>query len=283
MKILTFDIEEWFHILDNESTENSQNWSDFEVRIHQNMDRIFKILDDHKVSATFFCLGWIAKNYPQIVKEIHSMGYEVATHSHMHKLAYKMTQKEYEEDLKYSIYQLEDITGEKVVSYRAPGFSVKKDNLWVFESLHKFGIENDCSIFPANRSHGGIPGFEEDKPCKISYDGIILKEFPINTATILGKRIIFSGGGYFRLFPYWLIKKESQKQNYVMTYFHPRDFDQEQPMIDDLGLFRKFKSYYGLSKCESKLRNWLQDFDFIDLKTAQERIDWKNSKTVFVH
>jgi polysaccharide deacetylase family protein (PEP-CTERM system associated) len=244
------------------------------------MDIIFQILDDHDVKATFFCLGWIAKKYPEIIKKIDALGYEIGSHSNMHQLAFEMTPDAYEEDLKTSIFEIEDIIGKKVKYYRAPGFSIKRDNLWAFESLINYGITVDSSIFPAKRAHGGISSFSESKPCMVSYNGINIKEFPINTMNFLGNRIIFSGGGYFRLFPYSLIHHESKKTSYVMTYFHPRDFDSGQPILDGLSRFRKFKSYYGLSKCEPKLRQWLSNFEFIDLSDAIKQVNWRDVKKI---
>lgn len=280
MNILTFDIEEWFHILDNDSTKTENDWVGYESRIYANMDRIFQLLDDYNVKATFFCLGWIAKKHPEIIKRIDAMGYEIGSHSNMHQLAYEMNQKEFDEDLKKSIVEIENLIGKKVEYYRAPGFSIKESNLWTLESLSEHGIVADSSIFPASRAHGGIENFSETSPCLISYNGLKIKEFPINTMNFLGKRMIFSGGGYFRLLPYSLIRQESRKAKYIMTYFHPRDFDYDQPIINGLGMFRKFKSYYGLKKCEPKLRRWLSNFEFTDLSTAIGEIDWKKVNTI---
>jgi len=280
MNILTFDIEEWFHILDNDSTKTEKEWVNYESRIHENMERIFQILEDHKCKATFFCLGWIAKKYPEIIKRIDALGYELGSHSNMHQLAYEMSRDEFEEDLKESIYRIEDIIGKKVECYRAPGFSIKGSNLWSLEILVKNGITMDSSIFPAKRAHGGISEFSESIPCIISYNGMEIKEFPINTMNVLGKRMIFSGGGYFRLLPYSLIHHQSQQSQYVMTYFHPRDFDSDQPVLKDLNLLRKFKSYYGLTNCESKLRKWISNFDFVDLSSAVKQVDWQNAKRI---
>jgi len=66
MNILTFDIEEWFHLLDNDSTRSEEQWKGFEVRIYENMERIFRILEETDTKATFFVIGWIAKTYPDI-------------------------------------------------------------------------------------------------------------------------------------------------------------------------------------------------------------------------
>jgi len=113
MKILTFDIEEWFHILDNESTKTINEWKNYEVRIHQNMERIFSILDKTSSKATFFVLGWIAETYPEIIKEIVTRGYEIGTHTSMHQLIYEQTPKEFAKDLEHSVKTLEDLTGQK--------------------------------------------------------------------------------------------------------------------------------------------------------------------------
>jgi polysaccharide deacetylase family protein (PEP-CTERM system associated) len=275
MYILTFDIEEWFHILDNESTKTINEWKNYEVRIHTNMERIFSILDKRNQKATFFCLGWIAETYPEIIKEIIARGYEIGTHTSRHQLIYEQTPAAFAKDLERSVKTLEDLTGHKVKYFRAPGFSIREDNKWAFEIMASQGIEIDCSVFPAARSHGGFPSYKEPVPSILKYRGIELKEFPINYKTILGKPIIFSGGGYFRLSPYPLIKQWTNQSNYVMTYMHPRDFDADQPFIKELSLLRRFKSYVGLKGATGKLEKWITDFEFIDLGTAVKTIDWE--------
>ncbi len=280
MNILTFDIEEWFHILDNESTKTINEWKNYEVRIHQNMERIFSILDKTNQKATFFCLGWIAETYPEIIKEIVARGYEIGTHTSMHQLIYEQTPKEFAKDLEHSVKTLEDLTGQKVKYFRAPGFSITEDNKWAFEIMAAQGIEVDSSVFPAPRAHGGLPSYKQPVPSILKYNGIELKELPINYTSILGKSIIFSGGGYFRLFPYPLLKHWSKQSDYVMSYLHPRDFDAEQPVIKELSLPRKFKSYVGLKGATAKLEKWITDFDFIDIATAVNQIDWKNVPVV---
>lgn len=274
MNILTFDIEEWFHLLDNESTKTINEWKNYEVRIHANMERIFNILDITNTKATFFCLGWIAETYPEVIKEIATRGYEVGTHTRMHQLIYEQTPAEFEKDLEYSIKTLENITGQKVKYFRAPGFSITENEKWAFEILVKQGIEVDSSIFPASRAHGGFPSYKEPIPTLLKYNGIQLKELPINYSTFVGNPIIFSGGGYFRLFPYPLIKKWTNQSGYVMSYLHPRDFDAGQPVIKELSLPRKFKSYVGLKGATNKLEKWLSDFEFIDVGTAIKTINW---------
>ena len=280
MNILTFDIEEWFHILDNQSTEDISKWDNFEYRLDNNLEKILNLLEKKKKKATFFCLGWIAKKYPYLIQKIDNAGYEIGSHSNHHILAYKQNRIDFKEDLKNSINTLEEITNKKVKYYRAPGFSIKDSNIWIFDELISNGIEIDCSIFPSRRSHGGFPNFPSNIPSYINRKGKLIKEFPINTISLFGNTFIFSGGGYFRLLPYIVIKNLIKDSNYVMTYFHPRDIDKNQPTIKDLSIYRKFKSYIGLKSCFKKLDKLLSEFDFIDLQEANKKINWKKSPII---
>ncbi len=282
MNILTFDVEDWFHILDNPETKGEKQWMQLESRIHQNMDKILNLLEKNNQKATFFSMGWVARKYPEIIKKIDSLGYEIASHSDMHQLAYEFNREEFRQDLEISVKSIEDVVGKKVRAYRAPGFSLMQENKWVFEELINNGIEIDCSVFPAQRAHGGFEEFGYSEPAYIEMNGVKIKEFPINIYPVFGKNIIFSGGGYFRLIPYPLIKYFMNKSNYVMTYLHPRDFDAEQPMIEGLSAFRKFKSYVGLKGSSNKLNRLISDFPFVDLQEANESIDWSKVKTIIV-
>lgn len=277
MKILTFDIEEWFHLLDNTSTKTEADWAKYESRIDNNMKPIFELLENNNQKATFFCLGWVARKYPHILKKIADKGFEIATHSDLHQLAYEQDYNTFKADLQTSIIAIEDIIGQKVRAYRAPGFSIKNENKWVFETLLECGIEIDCSLFPAKRSHGGFEEFGHAEPCWIETNGLKIKEFPINLYKGLGVPTIFSGGGYFRLLPHFMLDNLTKNTEYMMTYFHPRDFDAGQPIIEELSYLRKFKSYYGLKNCLPKLEKLIQNHSFIDLQTAESQVDWSNA------
>ena len=274
MKILTFDIEEWFHILDNPDTQSTESWLQYDTRLRQGVDTILHLLDETSQMATFFCLGWVAEKYPEVIRQIDNAGYEIASHSYAHQLAFNQSPKEFREDLRKSLSVLQDITGKSVNTYRAPGFSITSENLWAFEELIDQGIKVDCSLFPANRAHGGLPGLQEAVPTMGVWEGLTIELFPINTKSILGKKVIYSGGGYFRLAPGFLLNKWFQDDKYVMTYFHPRDFDPEQPMVPGLSAVRKFKSYVGIRNARAKLRRLLQANSFMDVSKASKSVDW---------
>jgi len=279
MNILSFDIEDWFHLLDLDCTASEAQWGDFTPRIHGNVDRLIEVTQRHGHKATFFCLGWVAEKYPEIIRRIDAEGFEIASHSHTHQLAYQQTPAQFRQDIERSVHTLEDLIGKKVKSFRAPGFSIVPGMHWAFETLIELGIECDSSVFPAARGHGGFADFGTAQPAVIECGGGMLKEFPISLGSILGKQFVFSGGGYFRLLPYWLIQRLTRKSDYLMTYFHPRDFDAEQPVLE-MPLHRRFKSYVGLKGAYAKLDRWLAENEFVDMAAADLATDWGSAPRV---
>ena len=279
MNILSIDFEDWFHILDHKATALPEQWDNFEPRIDINTDRLLSILDQTNQRATWFCLGWMARKHPALVKRI-SENHQIACHSDLHELVYQQSPTRFREDTLKAKHTLEDLLGKEVNVYRAPGFSVTNETSWFFESLLECGFSYDSSVFPAKRGHGGFPEFGISVPCRVQTQSGTLKEFPMNTRRFFGKDIVFSGGGYFRALPYSLISESFNKSTYVMTYFHPRDFDALQPRIHSLPLKRKFMSYIGLKSSEKKLRSLLKDHNFVDIPTAINRIDWEKTPLI---
>lgn len=220
MNFLTFDIEEWVIEKDHHGNRR-EKYAEFD-RI---LDHLLEELYVHKQSATFFCLGKLAIDFPHVVNKIADNGHEIGCHSYDHKWANKMTPTEFYEDTSTAIKALEDLIGENVVSYRAPAFSIGERNKWAFEILAECGIKNDASVFPGARDFGGFPTFAEQRPCRIEYNGCELNEFPIPLYRIplIGKDLAYSGGGYFRLLPLWFVKSRIKANNYNMCYFHIGD------------------------------------------------------------
>lgn len=181
----------------NDSTRSETEWVRYPVRIYENMERIFRILEDTDTRATFFVIGWIARTYPDLVRRIADK-YEIGSHTMNHQLVWQQNRKAFKEDVSASVSLLEDITGKPVRYFRAPGFSIRNSEAWAFEVIRECGVEVDCSVFPAHHAHGGIPSYGKAVPSIISHEGVRIKEFPICTKEIGGRHIIFSGG---RIFP----------------------------------------------------------------------------------
>ncbi len=241
------------------------------------MDRIFRILEDTNTKATFFIIGWIAKTYPEIVKKIADK-YEIGSHTMNHQLVWQQTPEEFRQDVDSSVKLLQDITGKPIRYFRAPGVSIRESESWAFEQLHDLGIEIDYSVFPAHHAHGGFPSYGEAEPAIIDVNGKQIKEFPISCREIGGKHLIYQGGGYFRLFPYSLIKHWAKKDSdYLLSYIHPRDLDAGQPMVPGLPIKRSCKSYVGLAGAEKKLPQFLTYFPFTDIATAEFAVNCQST------
>jgi len=218
MDILTFDIEEW-------SLAKTGGYGSRELycTYDRYLDNILSILNDRKIIATFFCVGKMGEDFPDVVRKIHDAGHEIGCHSYRHSWLNKMSEVEGREDTRMAVDALEQCIGEKVLSYRAPAFSIGPSNLWAFEALVENGILYDSSVFPAQRDFGGFPNFNRDTPVYVEYKGRRLLEFPIPTFKLVGKKIAYSGGGYFRLFPLSYIERWKSCSDYFMAYFHLAD------------------------------------------------------------
>ncbi|MGH1339953.1 MAG: polysaccharide deacetylase family protein [Nannocystales bacterium] len=277
MRLLTFDIEDWFHILEHEPTADPRTWPRFESRVRRGTERILEALARHQQRATFFCLGWVAERCPAVVRAIDEAGHEIGTHSYAHQMVHQLTPAAFEADLARSIGILCELTGKPVTSYRAPGFSITAQTPWAFESLLRAGIETDASLFPTWRMHGGFRGAMR-RPGWIETPSGRLREFPMSLSSVA--ELPVAGGGYFRLFPSRLVHALIRREPYVMTYFHPRDFDAGQPTIPGLSALRCLRSYVGVSGGFAKFERMLRAFRFVDLAEATARVDWAHAPTM---
>ena len=167
INILTIDLEDYYMVSAFESVVKRDDWDKYESRIERNTQRLLDILDEpldtrHSalrtpVRATFFCLGWIAERYPDLIKEIHRQGHEIACHGYDHQLIYKLSPDQFRRDVRKSKELLEDIVGEEVIGYRAPSYSITRKSLWALEILAEEGYRYDSSIFPIHHDRYGIP------------------------------------------------------------------------------------------------------------------------------
>jgi polysaccharide deacetylase family protein (PEP-CTERM system associated) len=151
---LSFDIEEWFHVLDLPTTPTADQWNDLPKSVERNTLRLIEILDEYECHATFFILAWVAERYPHLVRAIDEAGHEVASHGSRHELVFEQGQERFREDLQHAKRVLEDITGSEVLGYRAPGFSITEETPWAFETIREVGFLYDSSVFPSPRATG---------------------------------------------------------------------------------------------------------------------------------
>ncbi|OMF16422.1 hypothetical protein BK127_12825 [Paenibacillus sp. FSL H7-0331] len=264
--MLTFDIEEWFHAnYDSIAAPDRSRGSNF--RAH--MDTLLRICRETDCKATFFVLGCIGEDYPDVVKAIAREGHDVASHGYAHELAYKQTIDEFRDDVKKSVDILENLTGTKVLGYRAPSWSIVEGNLHYLEVLEEMGMKYDASIFPVKTFLYGIPTAptEIHKP-RVNGREIDLYEVPMSVMKLGGKNIGYSGGFYFRFFPRLLIKNAIRSANRrghsSIVYLHPREIDAYEQKLD-LPFKENFIHYYSVGRTQNKLEDILRSFNFTSI------------------
>lgn len=296
MNILTFDIEEWALETARIGGPRPNRLQEYDTLLSWILDLIEeKRTINKELSATFFCTGKMALEFPAVIKKIAERKHEIACHSHQHTWCNKMSRQQMEEDTYTAIDALEQCVGKKIKGYRAPAFSITEQNTYAFEILAKYGIEYDSSIFPAHRDFGGFPSFGYDTPVTIECNGIQLHEFPIPLMSLMGKRVAYSGGGYFRLFPLQLVQKQITDSSYAMTYFHVGDLVKEpkkmmskeayESYFKESGtitnrLKRYIKSNIGIGDTQQKLSYLIRQNTFVSIKQANEKISWSQIPSI---
>lgn len=283
MNILTFDIEEWY--LEQQHGGRAGKYAEYDRYLNAILDK----LDERGFKATFFCVGEMGKSFPEVIRKIQQRGHEIGCHSNIHTWLNKMSEAECREDTRCAVDSLEQCVGEKVKSYRAPAFSIGENNKWTFEILVENGIERDASIFPAARDFGGFSSFSQKEPCVVEYKGIRLKEFPICTTQVLGKEIAYSGGGYFRFFPLFFVKKEMAISKYAMCYFHIGDLVPESNKVMSKEDYEEYfkesgtlkaryvrflKSNLGKKNAFGKMMKLIDQTEFVGLQKADDDLEW---------
>jgi polysaccharide deacetylase family protein (PEP-CTERM system associated) len=255
---LTLDIEEWYHVSYrgiDKAAERAKP-SNLEALV----DRMIGICDRSQIRTTCFVLGEVARQKPVIVRKLQAAGHEIASHGFGHDGVSGMTPDQFRTDVRITSDTLEQITGEKVLGYRAPFFSVNRETLaWYYQVLESLGIRYSSSVFPGKTFLYGIPGFPKEPHYPVLH-GVKQRvlELPLPVVRMPGSDV----GLYPRLWPAWWLRRRIRRENDAgrpaILYLHPREIDRDQPRLPLTGVV-KFIHYWGIRSCESKLRGLLAD------------------------
>lgn len=268
-QVMTVDVEDYFHVSAFENTIDKADWNSLELRVEKNTYRLLELFEQKQAKCTFFTLGWVAERCPNLIKAIVEQGHELASHGYSHQRATIMTPEEFRADVYKSKQVLEDAAGEEIIGYRAPSFSFNDSNTWVYEILKELGFEYSSSTYPIEHDLYGVPNwprFIYERP-----EGII--EIPVPTTRKNEANTGIGGGGYFRLYPYWLSKRridgylKTEKQPYSF-YFHPWEIDPEQPRVEGASLKSQLRHYLNLSRMEGKIKHLLDDYEWDTMKSV---------------
>lgn len=267
---MTIDVEDYFHVAALSSVVKRDTWHQQEYRAEGSTRRLLEILSAQQIKATFFVLGWVARRSPELIREIHRAGHEVACHGMSHQLVYQQTPAEFTAETREAKALLEDITGQAILGYRAATYSITPQSLWALDVIEQAGFVYDSSIFPIRHDLYGIPDSPQVPNRLRTPLGASLIEFPISTVRLFGVRLPIAGGGYFRIFPYWLTRAGLSKLNGKMNrpfvfYLHPWEVDPEQPRLE-VGLKSRFRHYTNLSRTASRLNRLVREFRFAPMR-----------------
>lgn len=260
---MSVDVEDYFQVSAFEKVIDKNSWNSIACRVEQNTDRILQLFDHGKIHATFFMLGWIAERYPDLVRRIVEAGHELASHGYDHIRVTTQNPKEFRYDIIKTKNLLEDISGVKVIGYRAASYSIGEKNLWALDELFDTGHKYSSSIYPIKHDLYGMPNAPRFMFKPHGDEGII--EIPVTTIQFLNKKFPCGGGGFFRLYPYWFSKWALNSVNMndkqpAIFYFHPWEIDVEQPRPNGATIKTKIRHYLNLHKMESRLEMLFRDF-----------------------
>ena len=284
INVLSIDLEDYFMVSAFECVVKKEDWIHYPSRIERNTYLLLDMLNEHQfnkrhkhnkldtpnklnqpnephtpITATFFCLGWVAEQFPDLIKTIRSQGHEIASHGYNHRMITSMSPDEFRKDVRKSKAILEDLIGDRILGYRAPSYSITLDTLWSLEILAEEGFLYDSSIFPIHHDRYGISNgprypfyiefgdtdilsqlnvpkylheisrFDEVREKSSNSDmqnpapSDFIIEFPISTLRLMGQNLPATGGGYFRIFPMcftkWAIRQIHNKGSGLFIFY----------------------------------------------------------------
>ena len=260
--IASFDLEDWFHAENVQGSLPTTDWSALEPRVERNAHELLDILAETGARSTFFVLGWVARRYPSLVRRVAAEGHEVASHTNLHRLLYRLPREELIRDLSDARDSLEQITGTRVLGVRAPNFSINDD---VLECLAAAGYWYDSSFFAfsAHDRYGKISSpIDPDRPYSVLGRGLI--EFPMSRVRIGPFAVPWAGGAYFRMIPFgiyrWGVERRLRQQEWFMFYFHPWELDPDEVPPPGMPRALRFRAYTGRGRMRRDLRRLLRRF-----------------------
>ncbi|MEW8585653.1 MAG: XrtA system polysaccharide deacetylase [Candidatus Thiodiazotropha sp.] len=272
---ITVDVEDYYQVSAFAKNIEKNNWSDYESRVERNTHKLLEIFDQYNTKGTFFVLGWIAERFPNLINDIQQSGHEIASHGYSHDLVYNQTVDKFREETGRTKEILENIINKPIYGYRAASYSIVEKSIWALDVLTELGFTYDSSIFPIVHDRYGIPGAKTEPHVYKTESGNSIIEFPISTVGLGNTRLPISGGGYFRLLPYWVTRSGLNKINKkekkpFIFYMHPWEIDTGQPRIKS-NMLSEFRHYNNISKFDQRLRKLLQDFKFSTVSDVLER------------
>jgi polysaccharide deacetylase family protein (PEP-CTERM system associated) len=266
--VVSFDVEEHFRIEAAAGLSlDPALKSHYCARLEPSTRWLLDQLDAADVKATFFIVGQIARDQPDLVQAICRAGHEVASHGWDHQRVVNFNPRTFHDDVRRSKDALEQVTGQAVVGYRAPTFSIMRQTAWALDVLAELNMAYDSSIYPVRHDRYGVPAAPR-APFLARGNSHDILELPPATLRLCNLNLPMGGGGYFRLFPLlfteWAIRQAERtcKPPVAMLYFHPWEFDPGQERLP-LRWLNRWRTYIGLRRSRGRLTSLLSRHRFV--------------------
>jgi polysaccharide deacetylase family protein (PEP-CTERM system associated) len=256
----TVDLEEYFQVSAFEWCVARTEWGRFESRVVSQVALLLELLARHEARATFFVLGWVAERQADLIRAIAHAGHEIASHGWDHVRVTHQTPLQFRESIRRTKDALEEISGARVLGFRAPSFSIVPGREWALDILIEEGYRYDSSLFPVQRPGYGYPGGLPD-PYWLERPAGRLAEIPPTTLAWCGLRLPAAGGAYFRLLPYGVVR----------AAFRQWELDPDQPRLGVSWLTR-VRHYGGLRGTGPRLDQLLTEFRFTAVRDTVEAL-----------
>jgi len=275
--VLSFDIEEHHRIEAAHAANCSAELkADYAARMERVTYGLLDRLAAADAKATFYIVGRIAESHPKLVRAIAAAGHEVGSHSHAHQRIHRLTPQSFRDDLIASKDALEQVIGEAIHGFRAPTFSVTRETAWAIDVLAEVGFRYDSSIFPVRHDRYGVVDAPRSPFIVEGHERSML-ELPPATLRLFGQNLPVAGGGYFRLFPPFLMRAGIRQLPSAMLYFHPWEFDADQPKLP-LKKLSRWRTYVGIHKTTRRLDDLMKRFTFCRAIDLVQRLELRRDE-----
>jgi polysaccharide deacetylase family protein (PEP-CTERM system associated) len=265
----TVDVEDWYQGI----PVSSEVRRTAERRLDRGLNVLLELLERHRARGTFFMLGPLAVEHPELVRRVAAGGHEIGCHGWSHDLLYEMTPERFGDETRRAMDAISGVTGQPVTAYRAAYFSITRRSLWALEVLASLGFRYDSSIYPVRNWRYGIPDYDP-RPQRVETPAGPIYELPLTTRRMFGRNVPIAGGAYFRIYPLSLtranfkaLEAERRPMNF---YIHPWELDPGHPRVP-FHWRAHLTHYVNLRSTERKLSRLMDEFEFGPLGEILER------------
>jgi polysaccharide deacetylase family protein (PEP-CTERM system associated) len=258
----TVDLEEWFHICGAGGALERSNWDRLPSRVECTTRALLDLLDDARVLATFFVVGWVAERHPRLIEQVRAAGHEIGSHGYHHERAYDLGPENFRTDLRKSVSVLATDGAAAITAFRAPEWSINERSGWALTVLAEEGFTIDASRAPL-RLVGNV-GYPRTLHIVETEAGPLVEAPPL-VGDRFGQVMPMGWGWGLRMSSprrvLRVIERANRSGNPAVLTVHPWEIDDDPPRVA-LPLRLQFAHYFCLSGFRRRLREILGGASF---------------------